>query len=57
MADAILVGEVLVIPTTKVCECGRKCIDYASNYLDPYVVCSGCLEDICTCSKLRRRKS
>jgi hypothetical protein len=48
----ILVGEVMVEPTTKVCKCGRKCIDHASNGLDPYVVCSGCLKDVCDCPPL-----
>lgn len=55
MSKAILVGEVMVIPTKKICKCGRKCVDHAANGLDPYVVCSGCLEDVCTCKKLRKK--
>lgn len=55
MIESILVGELMIVPTTATCKCGRKMIDYASNGLDPYVVCSGCLENEVRCSCKEKR--
>lgn len=50
MAETILVGELWVVPTSDVCKCGRRMVDHASNGLDPYVVCSGCMQDEVRCA-------